>query len=251
MLGISKAQHLCVIAGPVQGQKTPDTFPRRLRRFMAAISLIAAVALRGAKEPVHVVESEVIRLDDAKLVQEFSANRKGALDRYVNKIVEIEIDGIEASKTKDSKLKCDLRPTHSSRVLFYEGTFDLKDKLNAALVDNDSKEFPLVVRGQIRAIEQVDPRSNLFEVKLDPAWIRSSPPRGVLSVIKDNPIQVFSLLGSIFLGVTVFRIAWRQDWGWFWGLVLTGIIVGLTCLLWLWGLLGAGAIVGKLYQHYG
>jgi len=220
-------------------------------RFVIAVLLIAVVGCRGPKEPVHVVESEVIQLDDAKFVQEFTANRKGAIDRYVNKIVEIEIDRIEAGKTKDSKLKCEVRPTHSSRVFFYEATFDLKDKLNAALEDKDSGVFPLVVRGQIRAIEQADPRSNLFEVKLDPAWIRPSPPRGVLSIIKDNPIQVFSLLGSIFLGVTVFRIAWRQDWGWFWGLVLTGIIVGLTFLFWPWGLLGAGAIVGKLYQHYG
>lgn len=72
-----------------------------------------------------------------------------------------------------------------------------------------------------------------------------------MSIIKGNPIQFFSLLATIFLGVTVFRIAWRQDWGWFRGLVLTAIIVGLTFLYWPWGLLGAGAFVGKLYQHYG
>src|SRR5207302_914573 len=115
------------------------------------------------KEPVHVVESEVIRLDDATFVQEFGANRKGALDRYVNKVIEIEIDGIESGRAKDSKLRCDLRPTRPSEVLFYDATFDLKDKLNAALRDKDSQEFPLVVRGQIRAIERLDPQGNLFE----------------------------------------------------------------------------------------
>src|SRR5262249_3491259 len=161
----------------------PDPFfVSRMRGFIAALSLIAAVGCRAAKEPVPLVASELISLDDAKLVKEFGANRKGALDHYVNKIIEIEIDGIEASKTKDSKLKCDLRPTQSSKVLFYEATFDLKDKLNAALEDKDSHEFPLVVRGQIRAIEQIDPGSNLFEVRLDPAWIRPIPPRGVLSI---------------------------------------------------------------------
>lgn len=222
-----------------------------MQRFITVLLLIAIVGCRAPKEPINVVESEVIQLDDDKFVQEFSANRKAALDRYANKIIEIEIKGIEASKIKDSKMNCDLRLTHSSKVISYEATFDLKDKLNAAIADKDAEEFPLVVRGKIRAIEQADPRTNLFDVKLDPAWVRPSPPRGVLSIVKDNPIQVFSLLGSVFLGVTVFRIAWRQDWGWFWGLVLTGIIVGLSFLFWPWGLLGAGAIVGKLYQHYG
>lgn len=72
-----------------------------------------------------------------------------------------------------------------------------------------------------------------------------------MSYVTENPMAVFQFLIALFLGVTAFRIAWREDWGWIWGLLLTAIIVGLTFLCFPWGMLGAGAIVGKLYKSYG
>jgi hypothetical protein len=61
----------------------------------------------------------------------------------------------------------------------------------------------------------------------------------------------FWLIVLVFLGVTTFRMAWRQDWGRIWGTVLTAIIVGLTFFCWPWGMSGAAAIVGTLYRSYG
>ena len=72
-----------------------------------------------------------------------------------------------------------------------------------------------------------------------------------MSSMSDIALWVIWLGIPVFLGVTTFRIAWRQDWGWVWGLVLTGLIVGLTFLCWPWGMLGAGALVGTLYKYYG
>jgi len=180
-----------------------------------------------------------------------STNRKATRDRYVGKVIEIEIDGIDVNNAKDSKVECDLRTTSSSNALFYEAIFDLNDELNASLRGRKSGTFPAVIRGIVRAIDVIDERSKLFVIKLDPAWIPPTPRRSAMSIVRDNPIAIFSLFASIFLGITTFRIAWRQDWGWVWGLLLTGLIVGLTFLCWPWGMLGAGAIVGKLYKSYG
>ncbi|HVK07571.1 MAG TPA: hypothetical protein VM597_02225 [Gemmataceae bacterium] len=72
-----------------------------------------------------------------------------------------------------------------------------------------------------------------------------------MSYITDDPLRAMTAVIAVFLAVTVFRIAWREDWGWWWGLVLAAIIGGLAFVWWPWGLLGAGAIVGKLYQSYG
>ena len=72
-----------------------------------------------------------------------------------------------------------------------------------------------------------------------------------MSTINEFARSYFWLVIPVFLGVTTFRIAWRQDWGWVWALVLTGLIVGLNFVCWPWGMLGAGAIVGVLYKHFG
>jgi hypothetical protein len=222
-----------------------------MRCLIFALSIAAVVGCRAPKEPVQVVEADVIRPDEAQLVREMSADRKGTRDRYVGKVIEIEIDGIDVNAAKGSKVDCDPRMTGSSPALSYEAVFDLNDELNASLKGRQSGTFSAVIRGVVRAIDGIDNRSNIFVVKLDPAWIPPQPRRSVLSIVRDNSIAVFCLFGSIFLGVTTFRIAWRQDWGWFWGIVLTAIIVGISFLFWPWGLLGAGAIVGKLYKSYG
>ena len=222
-----------------------------MRWLIFALAIAAAVGCHAPKEPVPVVEADVLRPDEAQLVRDMSADRKATRDRYVGKVIEIEIDGIDVNDAKGSKVDCDLRTTGSSPALSYEAVFDLNDELNAELKGRKSGTFPAVVRGVVRAIDAIDNRSNIFVVKLDPAWIPPAPRRSVLSIVRDNSISVFCLFGSIFLGVTTFRIAWRQDWGWFWGLLLTVVIVGISFLFWPWGLLGAGAIVGKLYQSYG
>jgi hypothetical protein len=72
-----------------------------------------------------------------------------------------------------------------------------------------------------------------------------------VSTINEFALTYFWLVIPVFLGITTFRIAWRQDWGWIWGLVLAGVIVGLSFVCWPWGMLGAAAIVGKLYMSYG
>ncbi len=40
-----------------------------------------------------------------------------------------------------------------------------------------------------------------------------------MSHTSEIALSVFWLVVPVFLGVTVFRIAWREDWGWFWGLM--------------------------------
>ena len=72
-----------------------------------------------------------------------------------------------------------------------------------------------------------------------------------MSNVTENPLAVANLVIAIFLGVTTFRIAWREDWGWGWGLVVAAIPVTLTFFLWPCGTLGAAAFVGKLYAAYG
>lgn len=222
-------------------------------RVVCAFSILIVVGCRGPKEPAYVVESEVIRLDDAKVVQELVADRRGALEKYVGKIIEIEIDGIDVNEARDSKFRCELRPANSTATLLYAASFDLNDDLNSSLNGRKSGDFPAVIRGSVRAIDVLDERSKLFIFRIDQAWIRPTPRphRSVMTILKENSIEVFCLFPAIFLGVTVFRISWHQDWGWFWGLLLTAIIVGLTFFCWPWGMLGAGALVGKLYKSYG
>jgi hypothetical protein len=72
-----------------------------------------------------------------------------------------------------------------------------------------------------------------------------------MSYLVENPLLVANLAIAVFLGVTAFRVAWREDWGWGWGLVVAAIPVTLTFFCWPWGTLGAAAFVGKLYMAYG
>lgn len=72
-----------------------------------------------------------------------------------------------------------------------------------------------------------------------------------MSAINEFVLDYYWVVVPIFLGVTTFRIAWRNDWGWIRGLLLTGIIVGIALFCWPFGMLGAAVIVGKLYQSYG
>jgi hypothetical protein len=224
-------------------------------RLLCAISILAVVGCHAPKEPVQVRAAEIISPDDANLVHEMSGDRKATRDRYVGKVIEIEIRGVDVTKATGSKVECDLRTRSSSNAVSYEAIFDLNDKLNEELKDelkgHKSADFSNVVRGVVRAIDVIDERSNLFVVKLDPAWLPPPPPRSFMTIVKDNLLTVLSYCIQIFLGVICLRIAWSQDWGWFWGIVLAAIIVGLTFLFWPWGMLGAAAIVGKLYQSYG
>jgi hypothetical protein len=72
-----------------------------------------------------------------------------------------------------------------------------------------------------------------------------------VSYVAEHPWVVTTWLIALFLGVTTFRIAWREDWGWAAGLLLAAIPVALIFFCPLWGLLGAGVFVGKLYKSYG
>jgi hypothetical protein len=72
-----------------------------------------------------------------------------------------------------------------------------------------------------------------------------------MSYVTEHPLAVFNLVIAIFLGVTSFRIAWREDWGWIWGILVAAIPVTLTFFCFPLGTLGAAAFVGKLYMAYG
>jgi hypothetical protein len=72
-----------------------------------------------------------------------------------------------------------------------------------------------------------------------------------MSYLVENPVLVMTVIIAIFLGVTTFRIAWRQGWGWICGLLLAAVPMTMTFFFFPCGALGAGAFVGSLYKYYG
>src|SRR5947209_4588966 len=167
-----------------------------MRRLIFAIGVVAVVGCRPPKEPVPVEAADVLRPDAAQLAQEMSADRKATRARYVGRVIEIEVKGIDVNNTKGAKLDCELRTAGSSNALSYEAVFDLNHKLNAELNADKSEAFPAAVRGVVKAIDAVDERSNWFVVKLDPAWIAPAPPRSVMEIVRENSVAVFCLLAS-------------------------------------------------------
>ena len=156
--------------------------PRPPLGFTVVFPLIAMAALAGGCDRIagslHRVggasREEALRIDLTVVAQELKDDRPAALEKYVGKTVEVDVESITVASEGVTRvilrLSATVKPASNSAVV-PEGTFQFDDRRNEPLRGAKTGPFHAVVRGVLVSIRAENQQGDVNTLVMSPAWI--------------------------------------------------------------------------------
>jgi hypothetical protein len=119
-------------------------------------------------------KEEALRIDLTLVAQELKDNRATALEKYVGKTVEVEVEHITVASEGVTRVIVRLSPTAKpadSGSAIPEATFQFDDRRNEPLRGAKTGPFRAVVRGVLVSVRAENQQEDVNTLVMSPAWV--------------------------------------------------------------------------------
>jgi hypothetical protein len=144
--------------------------------------LVAMTALAGGCDRITgslrgvggATKEEALQIDLTVVAQEFKDNRSVALEKYVGKTLEVEVEHITVASEGVTRVILRLSPTAKpadSLSVVPECTFQFDDRRNEPFRGAKTGPFHAVVRGVLVSVRAENQQGDVNTLVMSPAWI--------------------------------------------------------------------------------